>query len=107
MVMPVATPMAKLMPNSTPQNFTMSRQIVRPGRDIDALHDRQQDRQPERQRHEQEVVHGRQAELQARERRRRPWAITDWGLGDGAALNPAICAAGSMGVRCEGAKKST
>ncbi len=27
MVTPVATPMAKLMPNSTPQNFTMSRQI--------------------------------------------------------------------------------
>ena len=30
MVIPVATPMAKLMPKSTPQNFTMSRQIVRP-----------------------------------------------------------------------------
>ena len=30
MVMPVATPMAKLMPNSAPQNFVMSRQIVRP-----------------------------------------------------------------------------
>jgi hypothetical protein len=27
--MPVATPMAKLIPNSTPQNFVMSRQIVR------------------------------------------------------------------------------
>ncbi len=30
MVMPVATPIAKLMPNSTPQNLTMSRQISRP-----------------------------------------------------------------------------
>src|SRR5579859_501603 len=30
MVMPVATPMAKLMPNSMPQNLTMSRQIGRP-----------------------------------------------------------------------------
>src|SRR5450830_459041 len=30
MTMPVATPMAKLMPNKTPQNLVMSRQIVRP-----------------------------------------------------------------------------
>ena len=30
MVTPVATPMAKLMPNSTPQNFTRSRQIGLP-----------------------------------------------------------------------------
>ncbi len=30
MVMPVATPMAKLMPNSLPQNLVMSRQMVRP-----------------------------------------------------------------------------
>ena len=30
MVMPVATPIAKLMPNSAPQNFVMSRQISRP-----------------------------------------------------------------------------
>ncbi len=30
MTMPVATPIAKLMPNSTPQNFVMSRQMVRP-----------------------------------------------------------------------------
>ncbi|CKV72888.1 Uncharacterised protein [Mycobacterium tuberculosis] len=28
--MPVATPIAKLMPNSTPQNLVMSRQITRP-----------------------------------------------------------------------------
>ncbi len=27
---PVATPIAKLMPNSTPQNFVMSRQTTRP-----------------------------------------------------------------------------
>ena len=30
MVMPVATPMAKLMPNSVPQNLVMSRQMARP-----------------------------------------------------------------------------
>ncbi len=30
MVMPVATPMAKLMPNSRPQNFVMRFQISRP-----------------------------------------------------------------------------
>ena len=30
MVMPVATPMTKLMPNSTPQNLTISRQMTRP-----------------------------------------------------------------------------
>lgn len=30
MVMPVATPMAKLMPNSRPQNFVMRIQISRP-----------------------------------------------------------------------------
>jgi hypothetical protein len=30
MVMPVATPMAKLMPNRTPQNFTICFQITRP-----------------------------------------------------------------------------
>ncbi len=30
MVIPVATPITKLMPNSTPQNFTMSRQTVLP-----------------------------------------------------------------------------
>ena len=30
MVMPVATPMAKLMPNSLPQKRVMSRQIGRP-----------------------------------------------------------------------------
>ena len=30
MVMPVATPMAKLMPKSRPQYFVMSRQTFRP-----------------------------------------------------------------------------
>ena len=30
MVMPVATPRAKLIPNSVPQNWVMSRQIGRP-----------------------------------------------------------------------------
>ena len=67
MVMPVATPMAKLMPNSVPQNFVMSRQIVAAGHDIDALHDREQHREPEGQRHEEEVVHRGQRELQARQ----------------------------------------
>ena len=46
MVMPVATPMAKLMPNSTPQNFVMSRQIVAAGHHIDRLHDAEQDGKP-------------------------------------------------------------
>ena len=30
MTTPVATPIAKLMPKSRPQNFVMSRQMVRP-----------------------------------------------------------------------------
>ena len=65
-VMPVATPIAKLMPNRTPQNFVIRRQIVPAGHDVDAFHDGEQNRQTQRQRHEQEMVHGRQAELQPR-----------------------------------------
>ena len=67
MTMPVATPMAKLMPNSVPQNRVMRRQIVAPGHHVDALHDRDHEGQAERQRHEQEVVHRGQRELQARQ----------------------------------------
>ena len=66
MVMPVATPMAKLMPNSTPQNFVISPPDLAAGHDIDALHDAEQNGQPERERHEQEMVHRGQAELQPR-----------------------------------------
>ena len=54
------------MPKRTPQNFVMSRHIDSTGHDVDGLHHRNQDGQPERERHEQEVVHGRQRELQSR-----------------------------------------
>jgi len=37
------------------------------GHHIDAFHDREQQREAQRQRHEQEVIHRRQRELQARE----------------------------------------
>ena len=37
-----------------------------PGHDVDALHDAKEERKAKGQRHEQEVVHGRQAELHAR-----------------------------------------
>ena len=67
MVMPVATPSTKLMPNSVPQNFVICRQIGPRGHDVDRLHDGEQHGQPERQRHEQEVVHGGQRELEPRQ----------------------------------------
>src|SRR6185295_15226386 len=37
------------------------------GHDVDAFHDAEEERQTERQWHEEEVIHGRQAELQPRE----------------------------------------
>src|ERR1700735_949435 len=37
------------------------------GHDINALHDPEQDREPERQRYEQEMIHRRQAELERRQ----------------------------------------
>ena len=67
MVMPVATPMAKLMPNSTPQNFDHVAPDLAAGHHIDRLHDAEQDGKPQRQRHEQEVVEGGGGELQAGE----------------------------------------
>ena len=67
MTMPVATPMAKLMPNSVPQNSVAFRQTCAPGHDIDALHDRHQEGEAERQRHEDEMVHRGRGELQPRE----------------------------------------
>ena len=55
MTMPVATPIAKLMPNSTPQNSSC-RARSRACHHVDGLHDRDDDRQADGQRHEQEVV---------------------------------------------------
>ena len=64
MVMPVATPMAKLMPNSVPQNFVMSRQIGATRHHIDGLHDAEQNGETQRQRHEEEMIKRGDGELQ-------------------------------------------
>ena len=63
MVIPVATPMAKLIPNNAPEFRRLAPNILA-GHDIDALHDAEQNRKTERQRHEEKMIHGGQAELQ-------------------------------------------
>ena len=66
-VIPVATPMAKLMPNSSPQNLRHALPDLAPGHDVDRFHDHQDHGQPEGERNEQEVIQRREGELQARE----------------------------------------
>ena len=64
MVMPVATPMAKLMPNSFPQNLRRVAPDFPAGHHVHAFHDGKQEREPERQRHEQKMIERRDCELQ-------------------------------------------
>ena len=66
-VMPVATPIAKLIPNSVPQNFVVrstscDRSSHRPLSIITRFHG-----EPRVKRHEQEVIQRRERELQPRE----------------------------------------
>ena len=61
--MPVTTPIAKLTRKSLPQNFVWRSQRSSPVRYQAGLKDRDDERQPDRQRDEQEVVDGRDPEL--------------------------------------------
>ena len=67
MVMPVATPMAKLMPNSTPQKLRHALPDLAARHDVHRLHDDQDHGQPEGERHEQEVIQRGERELQPRD----------------------------------------
>jgi hypothetical protein len=56
--------MAKLMPNSSPPELRHVAPDLVPRHDEDAFHDGDDERKPDGQRHGQEMVHGRQRELQ-------------------------------------------
>jgi hypothetical protein len=67
MVMPVATPEHEVDAEQRAPEFRHLPPDRAAGHDIDRLHDRHEDRQTQRQRHEQEVIHGCHRKLQARQ----------------------------------------
>jgi hypothetical protein len=65
--MPVATPKDEVDPEQRAPEFRHLPPDRAARHDIDGLHDRDDDRQTKRQRHEKKVIHGCHRKLQARQ----------------------------------------